>query len=1478
MNSFFKNISLAFSAPRYYINGSKKAEDPHLKKLIQNHNKTIARQMSAHVITSLNGQISERLSQSFQDLTLFKNDLDECSIPEERSRIQEEAKNAYAELVDELIKFKMMLMKFEDTSDLGDDFLHSLHQPLNLAHELDCVELIGKNRQLSPEDCLTVKASFLKNADDFEKKLAEIADWADPSGPNFSDGLLDKKVLEEWPLQLSQYAYNIPGVVKPVRVRCFAGAEWALAASVNETSVVNDSSVESLFVKHQWLKKNTHNDGNGILTSAPLNASLDVRFYRFRRFCNNWIAPGKNRPRHLREKALKILLTNSFRMPDKIARYAANFLKKPYVPVSDVRDDLIKNANHNISMETFNYFANPLALPILKNDTQDSEDVSHIDRLFDPERVIRLGGVSHNIDWFFHPAGDVPKNLKATRNSVFAFRDKELKKLEATQSVSSTETGYQIFRNVVKILDLDIALNENDPIPGNWLRLAFEKLSEKDFRFMDQLAEVALREGADQHAPASKVYQLAKHILRVSLEAVNSENGIAMQDLADGGWEDIDSNEVNNIAYAVNKPAYERLCKAAVDRHLSPLETDLAEQTQSFASLGQSSAPQVLADLGSKVEEMIRNAPLIGIERLQDPFNKLKEEDFKETQKMVQDRVQSLVCDARSLLEGIKKKIDDSFETTPQEKVALECNSNLNAYRSFQEVFGSRFEEGTPNEVVLSRHLMNSLGFQAENGYYSEDLSLNSLHMDTNHSSLKENEKLAVANIIGSLNVFASPSIVDKLEATHSIKKILAELTGDFFKNYLDDAVRELRHKFIRKKVLNDPAPLQIEEITTKDEQENEIKAFLDARKAFCVTFTGDGDKEKVLVFKPVGGDSWQFFDDVIPGEKESTELEYFSGQELSEEQILHLLSGFKVALLQAVKGLPAATAPERTNEEEQSPITPNPVDFEQPSTPGVFTSFVPHGDAIDSDSDYVDDEVFSVSGSEAGGSPANSPVSPRKGSEDDNNSNAGDGDEFDIPDAVAGFDDPGSETSPARVVASVDKVGPLSVPGMDIPYKFSCLSRTGCTDLRTAKTLALGDLHGSCYKLVETLLAAKLIYMPEEDAKRFAELMKDERNNLPNNLIEFIIHSTEAEREKHKTDFSQVLREISNLVSELRRAISRIKWIGGDRQLVLIGDVLGDRGLSDQITLEILEKLTGDTLGRIVRIASNHDHDVIEPLLNGKIERAFGEERLTEVFGTLGPGQAVSLWVALKLTETDMEAREELVQRYKDYLSNSKLMHYDPDTSTLYTHAPIDSEHIKSLINLINNKNTKNLENDKNQSDKKNNGRPWYSFKGRRSVKNEGIPVNSELNIIKYDELDRETLPGFVDKANKLYRDYIIDCFKNSTVGDEVEKFLAGDQNKSFFWKRHFELDENGSFVLDAGRNPIFVEYEENELPFKEMGVKTLVHGHDDGTKSSGFHLKSGTDEDTYAIVNLDQDIRKGCDLESQPTSDKVSPLFLVA
>lgn len=356
---------------------------------------------------------------------------------------------------------------------------------------------------------------------------------------------------------------------------------------------------------------------------------------------------------------------------------------------------------------------------------------------------------------------------------------------------------------------------------------------------------------------------------------------------------------------------------------------------------------------------------------------------------------------------------------------------------------------------------------------------------------------------------------------------------------------------------------------------------------------------------------------------------------------------------------------------------------------------------------------------------------------------------------------------------------------------------------------VAMGDLHGHYRKLVETLATGRFITMPETVAH------------------EFVWQSEALERclQQDPGLFRAASREEARRIqNQLLGLIAHFQWIGEDRQLLLIGDVLGDRGPLDSLTLAILahikrqkafqsrQKGSVNPKPSFIFIASNHDHGTIRVLLDPKRWLTMGlntQGSLHRAFRLLKAEEETP-----QALETQKQAEAGLTAQYRNYLMHSKLMHYNPKTGSLYTHASVSRRNIQKLMDTLGSQNLIKPE--------------WRSL----------------------DTLKAEDLPDFIETVNRIYQWHVWECF---TRGESPAKTSNAAKLDGAFLQFLWERDEDECL------------HQEEEAPFLKQGVKTLIHGHSWGVKEP-FNLEGRlrrqqpVEKDDFLIVNLDdRTVRKG-------------------
>jgi hypothetical protein len=354
---------------------------------------------------------------------------------------------------------------------------------------------------------------------------------------------------------------------------------------------------------------------------------------------------------------------------------------------------------------------------------------------------------------------------------------------------------------------------------------------------------------------------------------------------------------------------------------------------------------------------------------------------------------------------------------------------------------------------------------------------------------------------------------------------------------------------------------------------------------------------------------------------------------------------------------------------------------------------------------------------------------------------------------------------------------------------------------MRSAKSIVLGDLHASCQKLFETLVVGGFIQMPEPKLKamhralamleRAGHAIDYKINGPPSQTLRVPFDALEKEHASLQYYHKQVL-----------QLLPFMQWIHPTKKLTLVGDVLSDRGPFDPTTLAIVEHIDRQAPGKIIRLAANHDHFSLEYI---------GQENFHL------PAFSQSLRNAVYVAKQTPGGEDRLKDQYFHYLEKSKLFHWEADTKTLYTHAPITRSCLRTALDRL-----------------KNNG----------------------VKLPAYEDLNATNLPRVIHTLNQAYQDQVVDMAE--TIPEYRTKESL-EREKVFY-----ELVDFRSALM-----------KEKDLAFTkgQHGVEMLVHGHDSSSTKSPFSIQNPNFSPSAAlrIVNINNTVRK------QGNNSGSSPLVMV-
>lgn len=439
----------------------------------------------------------------------------------------------------------------------------------------------------------------------------------------------------------------------------------------------------------------------------------------------------------------------------------------------------------------------------------------------------------------------------------------------------------------------------------------------------------------------------------------------------------------------------------------------------------------------------------------------------------------------------------------------------------------------------------------------------------------------------------------------------------------------------------------------------------------------------------------------------------------------------------------------------------------------------------------------------------------------------------------------------------SIPTIGPVSPQQLEllnifnIPYPVDILSRDGnlinlpaqqaAAQLSRAHTVAAGDLHGSFLKLLEVLVMGNFIRLSPDDARYLVSarhyidsILTDDPWLTKKSIHEKTIASPNADSTDtptHRRSRRSNLEDMRLAYHHLQSVIKRIEWIGNDRQLILTGDIIADRGPLDLITLDILKQLNPRTRDkRIIWLVGNHDASVLDYIWEGHQTgdlQDLGRNR-AGLLNPTEPEQQGSMLRSFRVTDNP----NKLIEDYLTFLYYAKLMHYDQANKALYTHAPMDGENWTALETDLQN-----------------------------------------IDPTAYRAARRQGLSAVATFANKVYASYI-QYFSDQIDPPEQpkrlikRKSLATEAEKKAKW-----IASQVELILDTHRGTGFLWLRDGLNEFKQLAtdlirsgeIETMIHGHDGRSKNSPFVITQPPDPEAepydFCIVNLDQAIRKEVD-----------------
>ncbi|MBT4071624.1 MAG: hypothetical protein HOE80_02785 [Candidatus Magasanikbacteria bacterium] len=224
--------------------------------------------------------------------------------------------------------------------------------------------------------------------------------------------------------------------------------------------------------------------------------------------------------------------------------------------------------------------------------------------------------------------------------------------------------------------------------------------------------------------------------------------------------------------------------------------------------------------------------------------------------------------------------------------------------------------------------------------------------------------------------------------------------------------------------------------------------------------------------------------------------------------------------------------------------------------------------------------------------------------------------------------------------------------------------------NLLEAKFVAMGDAHGSARKILEVVIASGIVKFDSREKqhnflKLYQEAVEAKHEFLyeGNKYIEAEKRGIDYPLEQYNKSYLELENKIVTLVKQIEDDIS---IIDSEKLLLLAGDTIFDRGLSDVLTIAIINKIR-EKNNNVKILASNHD-------LHYFFTNVSSNDR-----GSMYPDDIENIL-------------------YEDYLKNTTLFHYhyDGDIPIISSHAYQTQTYIDKIkleINFSDDINNTNIE-----------------------------------------------------------------------------------------------------------------------------------------------------------------------------------------
>lgn len=299
-------------------------------------------------------------------------------------------------------------------------------------------------------------------------------------------------------------------------------------------------------------------------------------------------------------------------------------------------------------------------------------------------------------------------------------------------------------------------------------------------------------------------------------------------------------------------------------------------------------------------------------------------------------------------------------------------------------------------------------------------------------------------------------------------------------------------------------------------------------------------------------------------------------------------------------------------------------------------------------------------------------------------------------------------------------------------------------------------------------------------------------------------------------------------------RDLANLKWAGGNRKLILLGDKIAERkaeGLPIEAAIRALKPQAEAAGGKIVEIDGNHE-DFLKSWLSGKKTAGLTKnDQLESIANEYDEFEPITQCIGGERANSQGLGVMEFVDKYSDYISKTGKKFNSLEEAATNLYQDYKNGSVRNLGKEV-------LENMRESAEGKETLEQFCQMK-LLELDGDTIFIHTELTQEILEQLEgNESIEEIVDSINRLYQQGL-----RKLLLDEGEM----PENFDFYKLKNIFLDTNNR----TGGKPVEKQISRHPEKFEALrkkGVKRFVHGHTD-ISFTGIRKEIGGVE----IINID-------------------------